>query len=95
MTSTPPIKVPTKYQIPTPYGFPGIARTRFYRSRSIHQGQRLNQGHTMTLHTYNPPEISLPSITFLHLTVSEILPAQDFIGQGHYGKIKGQIKVRQ
>ena len=35
----------------------------------------------------------LPSINLLHLTVSEIEPRQDFIGQGHYGKVKGQIKV--
>ena len=31
--------VPTKYQLPTPYGFRDIARTRFYRSRSLQQGQ--------------------------------------------------------
>ena len=30
----------------------------------------------------------------LHLMVFEIQPGQDVIGQGHYGKIKGQIKVR-
>ena len=35
----------------------------------------------------------LPSFNFLHLTVSEIYPEQDFKGQGHYGKVKGQIKV--
>ena len=46
--------VSTKYQIPTPYGFRDIARTRFYRSRSLWQSQRANQGQTMTLHTYNP-----------------------------------------
>ena len=46
--------VPTKYQLPTPYGFRDIARTRFYRSRSLRQGQRSNQGQTMTLHTYTP-----------------------------------------
>ena len=46
--------VPTKYQLPTPYSFRDIARTRFYRSRSLRQGQRSNQGQTMTLHTYNP-----------------------------------------
>ena len=45
--------VPTKYQVPTPYGFRDIARTRFHRSRSL-QGQRSNQGQTMTLHTYTP-----------------------------------------
>ena len=31
--------VPTKYQLPTPYGFRDIAWTRFYRSRSLRQGQ--------------------------------------------------------
>ena len=46
--------VPTKHQLPTPYGFQDIAQTIFYRSRSIRQGQRSNQGQTMTLHTYTP-----------------------------------------
>ena len=32
--------IPTKYQLPTPYSFRDIARTRFYRSRSLRQGQR-------------------------------------------------------
>ena len=44
--------VPTKYQLPTPYGFRDTARTRFSNSRSLRQGQRSNQGQTMTLHTY-------------------------------------------
>ena len=30
--------VPTTHQLPTPYGFRDIARTRFYRSRSLRQG---------------------------------------------------------
>ena len=42
----------------------------------------------MTLHTYNSQQKSLPSINFLHLTVSEIEPGQDIIGEGHYGKVK-------
>ena len=46
--------IPTKYQLPIPYGFRDIARTRFYRSRSLRQGQRSNQGQTMTLHNYTP-----------------------------------------
>ena len=46
--------VPTKYQLPTPCSFRDIARTRFYRSRSLWQGQRSNRGHTMMLHTYTP-----------------------------------------
>ena len=43
--------VPTQYELPTPYGFRDIARTRFYRLRSLQQGQRSNQGHNMTLHS--------------------------------------------
>ena len=64
--------VPTKYQLPTPYACRDIARTRFYRSRSLRYGQRSNQDHTRSLHTYHPQPISLPSINFLHLKVSEI-----------------------
>ena len=51
-TPTPQTNVPTKYQLPTPYGFQDIAQTRFSNSSSLRQGQRSNQGHTMTLHTY-------------------------------------------
>ena len=68
--------VPAKYQLPTPYGCRDIARTRFSNSRSLRQGQRSNQGQTMTLHTYTPQPMSLPSMNFLHLTVSEIQPGQ-------------------
>ena len=46
-----------------------MARTRFYRSRSILQGQSSNQGHTMMQHTYNPQPMLLPGNNFLHLTV--------------------------
>ena len=62
-------------------------------SRSLQQGQRSNQGYTLMLHTYTPYLISLTSINFLHLTDSKIHHRQDFKGQGHYGKIKSQIKV--
>ena len=31
--------VPTKHQLPTPHGFQDIAQPRFYRSRSLRQGQ--------------------------------------------------------
>ena len=39
----PPTNVPVTYQHPTPYAFRDIAETRFYRSRSLQQGQRLNK----------------------------------------------------
>ena len=37
----PQTNVPTQCQLPTPHGFRDIARTRFYRSRPIWQGQIL------------------------------------------------------
>ena len=52
LTYTPLTNVPTKCQPSTPYGIQEMAQTRFYRSRSLRQGQRSNQGHTMTRHTY-------------------------------------------
>ena len=51
-TPTLPKNVPTRYQLLTPYGFRDIAWTRFYRSRSLQQNQRSNQGHTMMLYIY-------------------------------------------
>ena len=50
----PPTNIPTKYKLPTPYVCQDIALTRFLNLRSLRQGQRSNQGHTMTLHTYTP-----------------------------------------
>ena len=46
----------------------------------------------MMLHTSNPQSMSLPGINFPHLTVADIYPLQDITGQGHYGKVKRQIK---
>ena len=83
--------VPAKYQLPTPYGCRDIAQTRFSNSRSLWQGQRSNQGQTMTLHTYTPQPMSQPSMNFLHLTVSEIQPGQTISRRpptrpsGHHG----------
>ena len=71
--------VPTKFQLPTPYGFQDIARTRFSNSRSLQQGQKSNQGHTMTLHTYTPQPMPSLFINFLHLMISETKPGQTFV----------------
>ena len=64
--------------LPTLYGFQDVAQIRFYMSRSLRQSQRSNHGHTMTLHTYNPFPMSLQSINFLQLMVSEIQDGQNF-----------------
>ena len=66
--------VPTKYQFPTLYCFRDTAWKKFYRSRSLRQDQKSNQGHTMTLHTYNSQPMSLQSINFVHLTVPRYSP---------------------
>ena len=68
----PQTNVSTKYQLPTPYSFRDIAQTSFYRSRSLQQGQRSNQGHIMTLHTYTSQPMSLPSINFLYLMLLDL-----------------------
>ena len=87
-----PTNVPAKYQLSTPYSSRDIARTRFSNSRSLRQGQRSNQGQTMTLHTYTAQLMSLPSMNFLHLTVSEIQPGQTISRRptvrpsGHHGE---------
>ena len=70
---------PTNVPISTSYTlrFPIYTRTRFSNSRSLRQGQRSSQGHTMTLHTYTFQLMSLLSINFLQLTVSEIQPGEN------------------
>ena len=58
---------------------------------SLWQSQRPNQGYVVMLPTYTLQPMSIPNINFLHLTVSETQPGQDFIRQSHYRKIKCQI----
>ena len=68
--------MPTNYQLPKPYSFRDKARTRFLRSRSLRQGQKSNQGHTMTLHTYTqcPYQVSTSYILqFLRYSPDKIL----------------------
>ena len=53
---------------------------RLYRSRSLHKGQ----GHTKTLHTYTPYQVSTPStLRFPKYNLDKIFKL----------KVKGQIKV--
>ena len=51
---TPPNQCPNQVSTSYTLWFRDIARRRFCRSRSLWQGQRSNQGHTMTMHTYTP-----------------------------------------
>ena len=55
--------VPTKHQLPTPYGFRDITRTRFYRSRSLWQGQSRSDHDIAHLHplTNVPTTYQLPT----------------------------------
>ena len=70
----PRTNVSTKYQLPTPYSFQDIVRTRFYRSRSLWQGQRSNPGQTMTLHTYTPNQCPYQISTFYTLQFPRYSP---------------------
>ena len=47
----------------------------------------------MTLHTYNTRPMSVPNINFQPTYGFQNIARQGIIGQGHYGKVKGQIKV--
>ena len=44
----------------------------------------------MMLHTHTKP---ISMISVLPFMVPEIYPGQDLKGQGHYVKVRGQIKV--
>ena len=46
--------------------------------RSLLQGRSSNRGHNMTLHTYPIQQMSLPSLSFLCLTIYDIQPRQHF-----------------
>ena len=48
-----PTNVPSTFQLLTSYGCQDIADKKYYRSRSLQQGQRSNPGHTVMMHTYN------------------------------------------
>ena len=80
----------TKYQLPTPYGFRDIAWTRFYRSPSLREGQIRSLHDVGHLHplTNVPTKYQLPTPYDFRDK-----PRQNFIGQGHNSKVKGQIKV--
>ena len=84
--------VPTKYQLPTLYNFRDIARKNLKVKVSTARSKVKSRPYYDVTHLQSQP-MSLPSINFLHLTVAEIMPIQDIIGQGHYSKVKGQIKV--
>ena len=55
--------VPTKYQLPTPYSFRDIARTRFYRSRSLRNVKSRSDHDVAQLHllTNVPTKYQLPT----------------------------------
>ena len=65
----PPTNVPTKYQLPTPNGFQDRTLTRFVGQG--HYSKVKSRSHHDDKHLY-PLTMSIPSINFLRLTVSEI-----------------------
>ena len=55
-----PTNVPTRYQLPIPYSFLDIARTRFHRSRSLRQDTPHDNAHLHLL-TNVPSKYQLPT----------------------------------
>ena len=88
----PVTNVPTKYQLPTPYGFRVTAWTRYYRSRSLQQYQRSNQGQTMTLHTCIPNQCPYQVSTSYTLRLPRYSP--DKILQVKVTTARSKVKSR-
>ena len=67
------------------------------KSRSLQQGRRSNQGHTVRLQTSNCQPISLlsntPPPTHTHTPYGSVTQPEKFLRSGHYSNVKGQIKV--
>ena len=88
-----PSNGPIKYHLLTPYIFQDIAGTRFYRSRSLWQNLKVESRSDHETADVHSQPMTLSSINFLYLTISEIYPKQNFKGQGHYSKGICQIKA--
>ena len=84
-----PYKVSTSYTLRFPRYSPDNI---LYIKDTTARSKVKSRSHHDIVHLH-PSPIALPCNNFLHLMVSEIQPGQDLIGQGHYGKVKGHIKV--
>ena len=82
------------YQASTFYTlwFPRYSLDKILYVKVTTQDQRSNQGQTMTLHTYTPYSMSLPSINFLHLySFLDVARTRFYRSRSLQ---QGQIKVR-
>ena len=83
--------VPTKHQLPTPYGFSDIAQTRFSNSRSLRQGQiKVTPWRcTSTPHNQCPNQVSTSYTSqFLRYRPDKLFPLRDHPPKrpsGHHG----------
>ena len=75
--------IPTKYQLPTPYSFQDIARTRFYRSRSP---QPMSRPNTNILHLriqrYSPEKLLPAAHPPIWTPLVKTIPTQPFKAVG-------------
>ena len=70
----PPTNVPTKYLLPTPYGFRDIAWARFLNPRSLRQSQRWKPWGCMS----TPPNQCPYQVSISYTLQFEIQPGQTF-----------------
>ena len=90
-TPTTPKQCPYQVSLPTSYCFQDISQIRFYRSKSLRQGQIKVAPWCCTP---TPPNQCLYQVsTSYTLQFPRYSPDKIFKTQGHYNKVKGQIKV--
>ena len=81
-----------KHQVPTPYSFLDKAWTKFYRSRSLHQGHITSRSHNDIAHLH--PLTNVPTKYKLPIPYGfRDMARLDFKGKGQYNQVKDQIKV--
>ena len=83
--------VPTKFQLPTPYGIGDIARTKYLLKVAMARSKVKSRLHHGIAHLH-PQPMSLPSFNFLYLMDSEIHSLDNVISSsrllGHPSRIQ-------
>ena len=87
-----PTNVPSKYQLPTPYGSQDIVRKSFKPKVTMARSKVKSRSHHDVAHLHHPTNV--PTKYQLPTPYGSQDKAQKNVQtQGHYAKVKGQIKV--
>ena len=83
-----------QFEKPAMYSFREMAQKRFTSSRSLGQGQRSNEEKTCPCTTTPLDVHGSKNLRSLLCIVSEKWPRQDLQVQGHWAKVKGQMRKK-